>query len=577
MKKHFKPANEKILVRSYDENILKQIKNEIKEIKITPTIAKIIASRGIKTKEDFDAFFSPKISCFNNPFFFSDMEKACERIKKAIINKEKIFIYGDYDVDGITATATLLRFLDSLSADCSYYLPNRLLQGYGLSIDGIKAIAQSGAKLIITVDCGITSIQEIQLANSLGIDVIVTDHHEPKEKLPEAYAILNPKLPACKYPDDSLAGVGVALKLIQALAKYLGAKNELWEKYLDLVAVGTAADIVPLIGENRIIAAIGFKKLASTKNEGLKSLLSIQGCLGEEITTRDIVFRLAPCINAVGRLGDSRRGVELFLTDDSAIAALYAKELKQANVERRALDNSIQQEAFLWVEQNCDPDKDYVIVSGSKNWHCGVIGIAASKIVEKYHRPAILFAVQNDGIARGSGRSIDSFHLHDALCKCSFLLEEFGGHSAAAGMTIKENNIDLFRKKLNEIAYNTLTKDDFIPKIIADAEVSLNELTYDFFSFIRKMEPFGPGNMRPVFVCKNLRNKFTPKVYADKHVKLVVTDDNMCYMDAIAFNYGERKNELEQSNTFKIAFTLEENEWQGKKNLQLKVKGVETC
>ncbi|HUI91286.1 MAG TPA: single-stranded-DNA-specific exonuclease RecJ [Chitinivibrionales bacterium] len=571
MQTTMRAAKESIVVKAVDTAVVKRL---AAELGVSTALATIFAVRGFKTADECRKFSAPQQEHFHDPFLFKHMEKACDRICAALRDREKIVIYGDYDVDGVTSTAMLLRLLRQFGASCDYYLPNRLTEGYGLSLDGVRLLAGQGATLMITVDCGITACEEVALAKSLCMDVIVTDHHEPKNELPAAFALLDPKLPSCGYPDDGLAGVGVALKLAQGLAKRIGGGDELWSRYLDLAAVGTAADIVPLVGENRIIASIGFGQLPYTKNQGLRALLSAQGCDGASISTGDVVFRIAPCINAVGRLGDPRRGVELLLTDDPALARLYAAELKEANIERRALDNHIQDEAFSWVEENCDADRDYGIVAGSRQWHCGVVGIVASKLVERYHRPSILFAIGENGLARGSGRSIAGFHLHDALTECSGLLEGFGGHAAAAGMTIKEENLAAFRSRFNEIAHKKIAPEDLVPKVTADAVVRLAELTQEFYSGITAMEPFGPGNMRPVLVCRDLKNRFDPRVVGEKHLKLMVQDGGIS-MDAIAFNFGDRKNELGRAGAYTLAFCLDENEWNGRKSLQLRVKGVE--
>jgi single-stranded-DNA-specific exonuclease len=568
-----RPARETIVVRDLDVTAAADL---AKALGVSPVVARILVARGLTTFDECKRFFRPDASQFHDPFLFCDMEKACDRIFSAIRDREAIIIYGDYDVDGVTATALLIRLLRQFGAQCDYYLPNRLTEGYGLSAEGVRAVKEKGAGLIITVDCGITACDEVALAGSLGIDVIVTDHHEPKAAVPKAYAVLNPKVASCGYPDGSLAGVGVALKLGQGLIRRMGGDDDQWSSFLDLAALGTAADIVPLRGENRIIVALGFGMLAHTRNPGLFALLSAQDCAGSNLTTGDVVFRIAPCINASGRLGDSRRGVELLLTDNAATAALIAQELKQVNIERRAIDAKIQEEAFAWVEENCDPDNDYAVVAGSPAWHCGVVGIVASKIVEKYHRPAILFAIGENGIARGSGRSIPGFHLHEALTSCSSLLEGFGGHAAAAGMTLKKDNLDRFRLRFNEVARERLSPDDLVPRITADAEVKMSDLTPKLYSILKQMEPFGPGNMRPILVCRDVRNRYSPKIVGRNHLKLSVHDGNGVAMDAVAFNFGSRLDELSAAQDFTLAFTLDENEWNGRKNLQLKIRGVET-
>jgi single-stranded-DNA-specific exonuclease len=566
-------ARETIVMRDVDEEVAANLASALG---VSPVVARILAARGLTTFDECKRFFRPSASQFHDPFLFRDMEKACDRIFCAIRDRETIIIYGDYDVDGVTATAMLIRLIRQFGADCGYYLPNRLTEGYGLSAEGVRSIEAQGAKLIVTVDCGITACREVALAQSLGIDVIVTDHHEPKEIIPDAYAVLNPKLASCGYPDDSLAGVGVAFKLCQGLVRRMGGEDEQWTAFLDLAALGTVADIVPLRGENRVIVSLGFGMLAHTTNPGLYALLSAQDCAGRDLSTGDVVFRIAPCINATGRLGDSRRGVELLLTDNKAAAALIAQELRQANIERRAIDAKIQEEAFAWVEENCDPENDYAIVAGSDTWHCGVVGIVASKIVERYHRPAILFAIGDNGMARGSGRSIPGFHLHDALTNCKSLLEGFGGHAAAAGMTLKQENLDRFRLMFNEEARSRLSADDLVPKITVDAEVKISDLTPKLYSILKQMEPFGPGNNRPVLVSRDVRNRYSPKIVGKNHLKLSVHDGNGPAMDAVAFNFGDRLDEIVAAESYTLAFSLDENEWNGRKNLQLKVRGVET-
>ncbi len=350
----FANAKERILLKPADESIVDYLKVQLN---IPYGIARILVGRNLTTFDACKSFFRPDSSHFFDPFLFKDMEKAVERISQAIRDKEKIVIYGDYDVDGVTSTAVMVRILRTLGAECDFHLPNRLTDGYGITEASIKQIAAGGTKLLITVDCGITAVKEIELAHQLGIDCIVTDHHEPKEILPIAYALINPKVPGDTYPDKSLAGVGVAFKVCQAIAKHTEIGEELWMPILDLVALGTAADIVPLIGENRIITRLGFEMLSNSMHVGLKALISQQGLAGKRISTSQVVFQIAPCINAVGRLGDPRLGVELLLTNDLQVAQNYAMALRNANCERRALDNNVAEEACAWVEENCDPDE----------------------------------------------------------------------------------------------------------------------------------------------------------------------------------------------------------------------------
>lgn len=566
----FEPARERLVLRETDDAMVEKL---AAELNISRSIAAILVGRNYTTFESCKTFFRPQLSHFHDPFLFADMEIAVKRICSAIKNREKIAVYGDYDVDGITSTALMVRVLQKLGAQCCYYLPNRLNDGYGISENGIRKIADDGVTLIISVDCGITSVSETEFACSLNVDMIITDHHEPKEILPSAVALLDPKIAGCKYPDKNLAGVGVALKLCQALGLSTGLKEELWLPFLDLVALGTAADIVPLTGENRIITKFGFELITHSSNAGLKELLAQQNLTGKRITTSQVVFQLAPCINAAGRLGDPQRGVELLLTNKSQTASQYATELLKTNIERRTLDNGVAREALSWVYQNFSPDSDYSLVLGNENWHLGVIGIVASKMVEKFHRPSILFSVGRDGLARGSGRSIPGLHLLNALEHCSDILESFGGHAAAAGLKIRSEKLELFRKRFNEVVKSVLKPEDLVPVVMADAEVDLPQITPKFFRILKQMEPFGPGNMRPVLMCKNLQHRYSPRKVGNNHIKMAVTNGGIV-MNAIAFNFGERYTEVCNTNSLAMAFSLEENEWNGSKSLQMKVKGI---
>jgi single-stranded-DNA-specific exonuclease len=501
------------------------------------------------------------------------MERATARILAAIDSKEKIVVHGDYDADGISATALLIRVLGELGATCSYYIPNRLTDGYGVTEDGVRTIARGGATLLVTVDCGITAINEIGVANACGMDVIVTDHHVPKEDLPEAIAILNPKIPGSSYPDKDLAGVGVVLKLCQGLCRKSGSPDSLWENHLDLASLGTCADIVPLMGENRIITKFGFERMRTTDKPGLAALIEINGLTGKPMTTSAVAFQIAPSINAAGRLGSAASGIELLLTDDLAVARHCAEDLRNSNYERRAINQTVWDEACAWVQAHCSPEKDFAIVVGNAGWHAGVIGIVASKLVEKYHRPALLFSIGNDGMARGSGRSIPGLHLLDVLGECSDLLETFGGHAAAAGMNIKAASIDAFRERFNEAVRRKVSPSDLVPVVVADAEAGMQDLTPKLFSLIKAMEPFGPGNARPLLYCRGLIKRGAPKIVGKNHLKMTVSGEGTT-MDAIAFNFGDRIDEIKAADEFSLAFSLDENEWNDTIKLQMKVKGI---
>lgn len=563
-------ALERIELRPVDEETVAFL---AEALSVTPAIARVLCARNLTTFDECKAFFRPTIEQFNDPFLFKDMRLAVDRIAKAVGSGEKIIVYGDYDVDGITATTLMVRVLRKLGASCSYYLPNRLSEGYGLSEEGIRKIASEGTTLLITVDCGISAHKEVAIANCLGIDCVITDHHEVHETVPDALAVLDPKDPQSGYPFPYLAGVGVALKLCQALADHFGHGAALWEPYLDLAALGTAADIVPMKEENRVIAALGFSRMSTTVVCGLQALIDLQGLHGKVLSTSQVVFQLAPCINAVGRLGDPTSGVELLLTDDPDRAKVLAEELRRANLERRELDSAVAEEAFSWVEKKADPSMDFCLVAGNERWHAGVIGIVASKLVERYHRPAILFAIGDDGFAKGSGRSIPSLHLLEALHECADLLEGYGGHAAAAGMTIKAENIDSFRERFNGVVKELLKADDFIPVIKADAEIAIPGITPKFYRIIKQMEPFGPGNMRPVFLSRHIRHRTSPRLLKNAHLKMNLVGDGIA-IDAIGFNFGDRYAAVKEARELSVAYTIDQNEWNGRTSLQLKVKGI---
>jgi single-stranded-DNA-specific exonuclease len=563
-------VSERIVVRSVDAALVAQIG---RELTVPAPVATVLVARGLTSFDACKKFFNPDIADLHDPFLFRDMDKAVTRIMAAMSAGEQIAVYGDYDVDGVTATAMLVRVLRTLGAQCRYYLPNRLTEGYGLSDKGIRELAEGGVRLVITVDCGITAHEEAALARELGLDLIVTDHHEPKDTLPTALAVIDPKVHGCGYPDADLAGVGVALKLAQALAIRAGRGPELWSEYLDLVALGTAADIVPLTGENRILASAGFARMSTTTNIGLRRLIEVRGLAGKKLSTSPVVFQLAPCINAAGRLGDPRRGVELLLTQDPAQADAYARELVSANEERRVIDARVQEEAVAWVGRNCDMERDWSIVAGDAAWHCGVIGIVASKVIERFHRPTILFSFGEDGLAKGSGRSIPGFHLLDAITECSSCLESFGGHAAAAGMVVRQDRLAEFRERFNAAVRSRITVDDLVPTVTADAEVRMADLTPRLHAILARMEPFGPGNMRPVFLCRDLKHRFDPRVVGAKHLKMSLTDGSTT-MDAIAFGFGDRIGQVRSSPRVSVAFSVDENEYNGRVSLQMKVKGV---
>ncbi|MDD5673015.1 MAG: single-stranded-DNA-specific exonuclease RecJ [Chitinivibrionales bacterium] len=566
------PISPRILIRPVEESAIKRL---MQDLPISELLARIFVGRGIFTGEDCKKFFTTDIAQLHDPFLFNGMKRAIERISRAIVHKEKIVVYGDYDVDGVTATALCLRVLRACGAQADFYLPNRLVEGYGLQEAAVLQIAEGGAKLLITVDCGISGVAAVAAANRAGLDVIITDHHEPHGELPPAVAVLNPKIEGCGYPDASLAGVGVALKLCQALVSFCHKNASLWQDDLDIVALGTVADVVPLTGENRCLVTLGFTQLAQSNKPGLRALMEVQGFSGKKLSTGNVAFGLAPCINAGGRLGDAHAGVELLLTQDPITARTLALAMKQANMERRSIDEQVQEEAFAWINEHVKADRDCAVVAASPNWHSGVIGIVASRIVERLHRPTLLFAVNEAGIAKGSGRSIAGLNLLLALKGCADLLTTWGGHAAAAGLSLPADKIDELRTRFNATVKEMVSPEDFLPTIVADAAVDFPALTVKFLNTLTRMEPFGQGNPRPVFLCRDIDHRYAPRIVGNKHLKMALKPAGGAggvFLDAIAFGSGERLSAIAAAKNFSVAFSLENNDWNN--TLQMNIKGV---
>lgn len=538
-------------------------------LQILPTTAQILISRGISTVDAARKFIAPKLTDLHEPFLMKDLHKAVERIKIAINKKEKILVYGDYDVDGITSIALLMQALNFYSPNIIYYVPHRLVEGYGLSKKGIEFAHANGVKLIITVDCGISAIEEIKYANLLNIDVIVTDHHEVKN-LPSAFAIINPKQPQCQYPDKNLAGVGVVMKLIQALMKE-GYSNISLNTLLEFACLGTIADVVPIIGENRIIAKYGLKQLEITQNIGLKALIKTCGLEGKKINTYDISFKLAPRINAMGRLEDGRLAISLFLTQSPQEADKIAKILNEHNIKRQNIQEMIFDEVIASAKYQQDKK---VIVVASDNLHQGVIGIVASKIVDKCYRPTIIISCQ-DGLGKGSGRSIPNFHILNALCQCDDLLESYGGHEQAVGLTILEDKIDKFRQRINEYANEVLQEKDLQPSLNV-IQIRLKDVSVQLINEIDKLlSPFGIGNPRPVFSTNSLEVLGTPMIVGNNHLKMKIKDVCPRVIDAIGFDMGSKVVEIfNSSNSIDLAYIPQINTWQNTHSIQLNIKDI---
>ncbi len=543
------------------------------ELSVPPIIAQILLNRGITSLEDAKYFFRAGLEHLHDPFLMADMQRAVERIQTAVEQKQRILVYGDYDVDGATATAMMILFFRQLGIEVDFYIPHRIREGYGLSKEAIEAIHGKGVDLIIAVDCGITAIDEVALARTLGMDVIICDHHQPGRVLPEAYAILNPKRADCPYPFKELAGVGVAFKLAQALAQRFSHPENALFQLLDLVAIGSAADIVPLVDENRILVREGLERLQTTQNVGLRALLKKTGLEGKSVGTGQIIFILAPRINAVGRMSDASQAVRLLTTDSEQEALDIAELLEKENRNRRNIDEETFKEAIEQVEAYFDPEKDPVLVLSSEGWHPGVIGIVASRVVERYYRPTVMIST-DDGIGKGSARSIPGFNIYDALKTCSDLMLGFGGHKYAAGLSIESQNISRLRERLHEYADGVLTEDLLTPKLSIEGELEFNQIDGKLMRILKMMAPYGPQNMRPVFYSKNIRVVGTPAVVGSNHLRFKACQNGKV-IDAIGFNLGGLLHRIRGNRTdIEIAYLLEENEWQGRVYTQLRIKDI---
>ena len=558
--------NKKWQIYETDENKKEEIKEKYK---LNDLLATILVNRGITDKEKIRQFLEPTRQDFYNPYLMKDMEIAVERIIKAIENQEKVIIYGDYDVDGITSTTVLKKFFKDLGLEVSYYIPNRLNEGYGLNKKAIDNIVNEGYSLMITVDCGISAVEEIDYANSLGLETIITDHHEPGEVLPRALAVVDNKRKDSTYPFRDLAGVGVAFKLCQAIGIKLGLKEETYLKYLDIVCVGTISDIVPLVDENRVITKLGLLLVKQTKNMGLKSIINSSGY--SNIDSNTISFGVAPRINACGRMGKAEEALELLLSTDIYKVNELTKKLNEHNKERQEIEKSICESALEKIEKN-HLDENRTIVVGGEDWHHGVIGIVSSKITDMYFKPSILLSFEEDGIGKGSGRSIPGFDLHQALTKCQNTLEKFGGHSMAVGITIKKEKLEEFREEFEEIAKKEKIE-EIVPILNVDAKIELNSVDKEIIESLKALEPFGEANKMPIFAFKNLRIDSIRALSEGKHLKLTLKENNRI-INAIGFNMGILAEEYRIGDKIDVAGILEINTFNGVDNLQINIKDV---
>lgn len=548
-----------------------KVKSVAEQNGISELLARILLNRSFDDKDAIDVFLHPKIDNLYDPFLMNDMQIAVDAIIDACNNHEKITIYGDYDVDGITSVAVLKMFFADMGVEAEYYLPSRLEEGYGLNNNALDKIAANGTKLLITVDCGISAYEEVEYAKKLGLKVIVTDHHECPEILPNAIAVVDAKRPDSTYPFNSLAGVGATFKLIQAISYKLEFDRKRYLKYLDIVALGTIADIVPLIDENRIIVNFGLILMKQTRNIGLQALIRVSGYEGgEALNSTAVSFGLAPRINASGRMGKADLALELLLEKDIDKAYKIALELSETNKERQDVEKSIIDEALNIIERDKLYEKDIIVVY-NKDWHHGVIGIVASKITELYYKPSILISIE-DGVGKGSGRSIEGFDLHEALSNCTDLLLKFGGHEMAIGLSIAEENIEKFAEKVEKIANEKGTK-DLQATVKIDAEVSAHDISFQTLQEIELLKPFGEANPAPVFAYKNVKVEGVRLLSNEKHLKLTLKDGTNVF-DAIAFNMGNKKYSIKIGDKIDVLHSIELNKFNGIEKIQLNVKDI---
>ncbi len=546
---------------------------EIAKVKALPiSIATVLYNRGFTNLEQIEQFFNPTLQDLYDPFILKDMDKAVERIQTALMNKEKVMIYGDYDVDGITATSLLYLFLYEIGLNTFYYIPDREKDGYGLSKNGIDVAIENGANLIISCDCGINAIDEIDYVNANGLDMIVTDHHEPAETLPKALAILNPKREDDSYPFKELSGVGVAFKMLQGFSQKNNIPIEKLYKHLDLVAIGTAADIVPILDENRILVSKGLEYLNRTNKIGVNSLLKVAGFTSKVLNVVNIVFGLAPRINAAGRLGQASRAVKLLSSFNQREARELASLLERENRDRQNIEKKTIDQAILQLNATHDIYKDKIFILSGENWHQGVIGIVASKLKEIYNRPVVMISFQND-IGKGSARSIPDFDLYNAFTECADLLDNFGGHKMAAGLTISKENLPKFQQQLKRISEKLITDEMLQPRMSIECEIEFTEISRNLINHLKKLAPFGPGNMRPVFVARHINITGMPRIVGENHLKFKASKDKTV-ISAIGWKLGTLYEMLISNRPLDLAFVIEENEWNGVKDIQLNIKDI---
>ncbi len=547
------------------------IANLAEALNVDEIIASLLVQRGIETFDQAKKFFRPSLEDLHNPFLMKDMDLAVSRIEDAIINQENIMVYGDYDVDGTTSVALMSSYLETITSQVATYIPDRYAEGYGVSYQGIDYASDNDISLIVALDCGIKAIEKVAYAKSKGIDFIICDHHRPGDIIPKAIAVLDPKREDCDYPYKELCGCGVGFKLIQAIASKRGESIDDLLIYLDLVATAIGADIVPITGENRVLAYFGLKVINQNPRTGFKAMLS--QVKKKTLTITDVVFMLAPRINAAGRMKHGLHAVNLLKENDLELALQYASEIETYNSDRKDADKSITEEALIQIKQNFEEDRLTTVVY-DENWHKGVIGIVASRLTETHYRPTLVFTKSGSKLA-ASARSVKGFDVYNALNECAEYIEQFGGHKYAAGLTLKEEQYELFKNKFEEVVATTIDKRLLTPEIMIDAKMELDQITPKFFRILKQFAPFGPGNMAPVFMTENVKDTgFAKCVGADeKHLKCKMQKNGLA-IGGIGFNLGAKFDLISKNQNVKVAYNIDENEWNGTVSLQLKLKDI---
>nr|WP_299071814.1 single-stranded-DNA-specific exonuclease RecJ [uncultured Allomuricauda sp.] len=543
-----------------------------KELKVESLVSQLLLQRGITTYEEARDFFRPELSHLHNPFLMKDMDKAVERIEKAIASNENILVYGDYDVDGTTSVALLSSYLMEEYPNVATYIPDRYSEGYGVSLQGIDFASDNGFSLIIALDCGVKAIEQVKYGKEKEIDFIICDHHRPGDTLPEAIAILDPKRADCEYPYKELCGCGVGFKLIQALASKKGETVEDLMLHLDLVATAIGADIVPITGENRVLAYYGLQVINANPRIGFKAI--IDQIKKQTLTITDVVFIIAPRINAAGRMKHGQHAVNLLVETDLNVAQKFAKEIEQFNSDRRNLDKEITKEALLQIQKNEEEDR-FTSVVYDENWHKGVIGIVASRLTETYYRPTLVFTKSGDKLA-ASARSVKGFDVYEALEGCTECLEQFGGHKYAAGLTLLEENYEKFKTQFEKVVSESIDPSLLQPELTIDTNIELDQVTPKLMRILKQFAPFGPGNMTPVFMAEKIHDTGYAKCVGEdeKHLKLTACQNGSAPIGAIGFNLGNKMENVKNKRTFDAAFSLDENEWNGSVSLQLKLRDI---